>query len=183
MKTMLRTGLVGVSVLLVSLLASAKFSKAGSDSLTKFRVGLTVGPEIEGKTTELNVTEQDDKVLIVVPLANLDTGIGLRNKHMREKSLEVQKFPTAELTVPRSALRLPEGSGEGSGATPATLKLHGVSKPVNVTYKVRKEGTMYEVDGTTRIKLSDVGFEVPSYLGVTVKQDVSIQVHFKANDS
>ena len=46
-------------------------------------------------------------VVITVPLANLSTGIGLRDHHMKEKYLEVQKYPSATLTIARSALKFP----------------------------------------------------------------------------
>ncbi len=41
----------------------------------------------------LKIEEADGNVVLDVPLTNLVTGIALRDKHMKEKYLEVQKSP------------------------------------------------------------------------------------------
>lgn len=79
----------------VPALASASLARTGEASATFLAVG-PAGLEIEGKTSELEVAEADGKIEVAVPLANLDTGIALRNKHMREKYLEVARFPPSK---------------------------------------------------------------------------------------
>lgn len=54
-----------------------------------------------------------------VDLASLDTGLSLRNKHMRENHLETDKYPEAmfqleSMTIPAGAL--PEGVANGGGS-------------------------------------------------------------------
>ncbi|RYG63316.1 YceI family protein, partial [bacterium] len=148
-------------------LAFAAFTKTGTPQVTFLATG-PGGLKIEGKTSELNVAEEGGNVKISVPLANVDTGINLRNKHMREKYLETDKFPNAELTVARSALQLPEDGKEVSGTANGQLTIHGQTKPVAVRYTNRRSGKTYDVQGSTRVNMNEYGVTVPSYLGVTV---------------
>ena len=116
---------------------------------------------------------------VSVPLATLDTGIALRNQHMRDKYLETAKYPNAVFTVPKASLALPNG---GTGDTAGTLALHGKQKPVKVHYVVTKEAAGYAVSGTTRVNMSEFGIEQPSFAGATVKPDVDVTVSFHAKD-
>ena len=72
---------------------------------------------LDGKTHQLRIEDDGTMLKIIVPLAGLQTGIGLRDKHMREKYLEVEKYPDAVLEVPWSAVKLP-GDGRTVGAPP-----------------------------------------------------------------
>lgn len=162
-------------------LAEAAFVRMGDAAAAFVAVG-PAGLKIEGKTSELDVAEVDGSVKVGVPLANLDTGISLRNKHMREKYLEVAKYPRAELTVDKSSLKLPADGAEVAGTANGTMTIHGQSKPVMVQYVARRSNGTYAVTGTTRLNIKDYGIEVPSYLGATVKPEVDVSVRFSAAD-
>ena len=58
------------------------------------------GFSLEGKTHQLKVEDDGSVVKFTVPLASLETGIGLRDRHMREKYLQVDKYPDAVLELP-----------------------------------------------------------------------------------
>lgn len=161
--------------------ADATLGNARDGAVTFFAKG-PAGLKIEGKTSEISVSEKDGKVSFVVPLGNLDTGIGLRNKHMREKYLETAKYPNAELVVERSALRFAEDGKESAGTAPGTMTIHGKTRPVTVTYKARRSGNSYQVDGGVALDMNQFGIEVPSYAGVTVKPDIDIVVRTKVED-
>ena len=167
--------------LLVPAIAVAALTKSGGASVAFVATG-PAGLKIEGKTSDLDVSEADGKVKIGVPLANVDTGIALRNKHMRDKYLEVAKFPRAELTVDRGSLKFPADGAEASGTATGQMTIHGQTKPVTVTYSARLAGGTFAVSGGTKINIKDFGIDVPSYLGVTVKPDVEIVVRFAVTD-
>lgn len=103
---------------------------------------------------------------IEVVLDVFDTGIELRNKHMKEKYLETAKFPKAVLTVKD----LPSSQGEHDLVGDLTVK--GVTKPVKGKYKVDEKGVTSEF----KISLKDYPVGVPSYLGVSVAEDVTVNV-------
>ena len=56
--------------------------------------------EFEGESSNLNGLVDLDKNLLdfYLDLNTLDTGIGLRDRHMRENYLETEEFPFAEFT-------------------------------------------------------------------------------------
>lgn len=179
-KHLLVMGLTVAAIALPSL-AAARFGSPSSPSVAFTAVG-PAGLKIEGKSSELALTDDSQNLTIIVPLANLKTGIDLRDKHMREKYLEVGKYPNAELVVPRANLKLP-ADGSASGQAQGTMKIHGKTKPVTVSYTAKRAGSKFEVAGDVRININDFGIEVPSYMGVTVKPDVVINVRFSAVDS
>jgi polyisoprenoid-binding protein YceI len=142
----------------------------------------TAGLHIEGTTQELAISENDGELVFRVPLAGVDTGIGLRNRHMRGY-LDTAHFPDAELHVPRSAAVVPQPGQTTESDTPGTLILHGVSRPCSVHYRLGPEGSgEHRVHATTRIDMRDFGIEVPAYLGVHVDPAVAIQVDFTLHD-
>jgi polyisoprenoid-binding protein YceI len=131
------------------------------------------GLSIVGRANALEFEQDGDHVILRVPLDGVDTGIELRNRHMREKYLETAKFPHAELRVPASAMAAgPKRTVEG------TFTVHGRQKPVTVTYAAEAKGDGLLVDGTFHINLKDYAIDVPNYLGVTVKPDVSVTATF-----
>lgn len=114
-------------------------------------------------------------------LARLETGMDLRDRHMKEKYLEVEKHPKAKLTL--TDLAVPAGFGAASslGETRfvGTLLLHGVEKPV--------EGTLSYASGKAEArfeaKLSDFGIAVPSYMGITIADTVKVFVAMGLKES
>lgn len=162
--------------------ASGQLRRTGTPAV-EFSAAGPAGLKIDGKTDALDVAEADATITIRVGLAQLDTGIALRNKHMREKHLETDKYPFAELVVPRSSLQQPQDGDEVTTSVTAPITIHGRTKPVSIRYRARRAGTTYEVQGTTRVNMKEFGIDVPSYLGVTVKPDVEITVRFSMLDS
>jgi polyisoprenoid-binding protein YceI len=160
--------------------AEAKLTHSGSAQVRFLATG-PAGLKIEGKDDKLAVAEEGEGFKITVPLAGLQTGISLRDKHMRDKYLEVGKFPNAELVVAKAEVKLPTG-GESKGQAKGTFTLHGVSKPVVVEYTISGKDGAYKITGTFRTNFNDHGIEVPSYLGVTVKPDVEVTVGFETAD-
>lgn len=123
------------------------------------------GGHVEGK---LKVVEGVVSGNLWVPLKDFDTGIELRNKHMREKYLVVKDFPDATLTL------LPFAHAN-VGTFKGILKIKKDSKPVEGTYKF--EGGLVSAKLTINVKdFPSIG--VPSYLGVTAADSVDITVGF-----
>ena len=140
------------------------------------------GLNIEGTTRELTISERDDELVFEVPLSGVDTGIGLRNRHMRGY-LDVAHHPHAELRIPRKAVVFPTPGKAIESDVQGTLTLHGVSRPSSVHYRAEGgAGGEARVRGTTRIDMRDFGIEVPAYLGVRVDPAVAIQVDFSVRD-
>lgn len=166
------------AALAVTVAAEAKLTSTGSSSVEFKAVG-PGGLKINGKSNVVQVADDDKTITVTVPLGNLDTGIGMRNTHMKDKYLEVSKYPNAVLSVTKPGAGYPAG---GSGEATGTMTLHGVSKPVKFHYDVKKEGAEYAVSGTVRINITDFKIEQPSFAGATVKPDVDVAVSFRAKE-
>jgi polyisoprenoid-binding protein YceI len=163
--------------------APSRAAVQGNGGSVTFDAMGPAGFKLQGKTSAVSVSETGGTVRVSVGLATLDTGIELRNRHMREKYLEVQKYPNAMLVVDRSTLRLPDEGRESTGSANGTITIHGQSRPVSFTYKVHRNREAFDVTGSVRVNMNDYGIQVPSYLGITVKPDVDIVAGFVAHDT
>lgn len=141
--------------------------------------GKAVGMKIEGRTKDLTCKDDGQRLVFEVNLDSLKTGIELRDKHMTEKYLETGKYPKATLTLDKSQLVLP-ASGNQKGKLKAKLKIRNTSKEVPVKYEIRATKSGYQIKATMEVDYRDYGIEVPSYLGVTVKPDLDVEVAFQA---
>src|SRR5881394_3719462 len=73
------------------------------------------GLRIEGRSAEVSLDDEASTLVFRVPIALIDTGIGLRNRHLRE-ALEADRYPLATLRLPRAS---PALSGPAMGRADA----------------------------------------------------------------
>jgi len=150
---------------------------------------LTVGGTFEARTTALQGTLSVTPAASVlggelsVELKTLDTGISLRNRHMLDNYLEVQEseaFETAVLSnidVGALTADVPEGKRRFT----ARLRLHGTTHPVEGQATLSKRESSVRVEASFPIRISDYGIADPRYLGIGVRNEVSVHVIFVAN--
>lgn len=120
---------------------------------------------------------------VVVDLTTLDTGIPLRNEHMKG-FLEASKYPTATFTL--KSLKAPRllPNHEVEGTVTGTLTIHGVTHvvaaPVSLTYmpetdKNYRPGDWVSMSTAFKIKLSDYGISLPKQvLGLKVNDNLDL---------
>lgn len=150
-----------------------EFVAVGHPSALKV-LGKGTGPQGKFDIAQTAVTGN-----VTIDLKTLVTGIDTRDKHMKEKYLEVEKFPTATLTI--TQLKLPkslDAQGNAMTAVPfqGTLKLHGVEKPVSGTFDLTGSGVSPSIAAKFALKLSDYGITIPSFAGITIADDVNVSV-------
>lgn len=172
-----------ITVVLLSSIAgwaasSPAFSRNGASSVV-FNASGTGGVKIEGQTPDLEIRDEPDNFCVVVPLKNLSTGISLRDRHMKEKYLETDKYPNAELKVRRADLKVPAAGGKEETSANGLLKLHGQEKPVVFHYRASESGGLYSVDGTLHVNIADFGINTPSFMGMSVRPDVDVRASFR----
>lgn len=102
-------------------------------------------------------------------LTKITTGIALRDEHTKEKYLEVSKYPTAKLQVKQLG---------ASGDTTGRLTLHGVTKDVPVHVVLTPQSGGVSVVAEMQLKLTDFKLDIPTYMGVTVAEDVTARASF-----
>jgi len=178
---MIRRASLAALLLVFPLLAAA--TKVTGEPSAGFHGRGPGGFGVDGKTNQLRIEDDGTTLKITVPLATLHTGIGLRDKHMREKYLQVDKYPDAVLEMPWSAVKLPGDGQTGEGTVPGKMTIHGKSKDVKAKYRIVRTGNRYQVTGNVSLNLKDYDIDVPSYLGVTVQPDIETSVSFTAEHS
>jgi polyisoprenoid-binding protein YceI len=122
---------------------------------------------------------------IAVDLSTIDTGIGLRNQHLRENYLEVGKGAGFDKAV-LSDIHLADVDKEafqGSTAFTATLLLHGVKREIAGKADLRTEGTARRVRAEFPLTLTDFAVAPPEYLGVGVGTRLLVKVTLTATPS
>ncbi len=133
----------------------------------------------EGPQGTLKVNGKTVSGEVKFSLNTLDTGIDLRNEHMKEKYLETGKHPVATLTI--KELPVPEGWSKEKPQVKETpfkgeLDLHGEKRTVEGVFEITGDK---ELKAKMELKISDYKIDIPSYLGVTVADTVKIQINSK----
>jgi hypothetical protein len=139
-----------------------------------------VGPGglgIEGKGTDVSLKEHGESLVATVGLRSITTGIDLRDRHMTDKYLETTKYPYAVFTVEKSKVKSP-----GEGDIEGKLQLHGVSRTIRISYKASGSNKQALVTGSAQLNMKDFNIAVPSYLGVTMKPEVTVSFRLGAVD-
>ncbi len=119
---------------------------------------------------------------LVVDLKTLDSGIALRNDHLRNEYLEVGKgegFERATLADIHLGDVDPDGF-QGRTSFSGTFRVHGAERPVTGQAQIHREGSEVLVEATFPVTLPDYGIPKPRYLGVGVRDTVRVQVSLVA---
>ncbi len=182
------------AVAFLSLGLAAMAAGAESWSLTagevRVRCRLTVGGSFDAVTSAISGTLREEGAggrgyagPVRVRLDVLDTGIGLRNIHLREKYLEVERgeaFREAVLTAVELGEPFPPGARGHKTRFAGLLSLHGVERRVEGEAELtRREGRL-RVEAEFPLSLADFEVPPPRYLGVGVRDELRITVTFDA---
>jgi len=139
---------------------------------------LTIGGSFEAKTTAMSGSVTPDsngavKGTFVVELIKLETGISLRDRHLRNNYLEVQKG--ADFAVAKfDNIKIQKLSGKTTFS--GTMTLHGQQRDISGTADLQQDGKGYKVDATFPLKISAFQIPEPTYLGVGVSDEITIHV-------
>ncbi len=130
---------------------------------------------IDGKSNLLSGTlTGEDNIFdgnFDLELTSLDTGIELRDDHLKNKYLEIEKFPNAKLSFTKTRI---EKNKEINFE--AKLNLHGQEKMVQGIATLNDDNRL---EAEFKINLSDFGIDIPSFKGITVAKEVKIKVNGK----
>lgn len=119
------------------------------------------------------------KIQISLDPSTFDTDNKSRDKVMREKSLEVDKYPAIEFVssqIESSNKELPAGKTVDI-TIKGMLKLHGMEKEMSIPVKVLLEGDKLTTDGDMALVLDDWKIFRPRILFFRLQND--IKIHFK----
>lgn len=104
-------------------------------------------------------------------LDTLNTKIATRDDHMKNKYLEVAKFPQAVLIIDKVAAPAKSGKFPFTGK----LKLHGQEQAIGGEAELKESGGDRSLIAEFPLKLSEFKIEIPSFQGITVAEDVKVK--------
>ena len=156
----------------------------------RVRCRLTVGGSFDAVTSQISGALRLESAggpgvsgQVRVRLDQLDTGIELRNRHLRETYLEVdrgEEFREAVLTTVELAQPFPPGARDHETAFTGLLSLHGTERRVEGRARLGRRGDRVQVEAEFPLRLAEFAIPPPRYLGVGVRDEVRITVTFDA---
>lgn len=154
------------------------FLAIGKPSLLKIK---GEGAKAEGS---LNWEKSALKGEISVPLQAITTGIGTRDKHMKEKYLEIEKPGNEKAVFKFSGLDLGvKELGDFAAVervVKGKIKIHGVEKEIDAKTKIGSQAGVLSGHFELELNISDFNIAIPSFSGITVAQNVNVSGDFVA---
>ena len=125
---------------------------------------------------ESDLTKKSE-IYFEVDLNALDTGIGLRNRHMRENYLETDQFPITHFKgkiINSNVVNDTTTSVDAQGV----IFIHGVEKPLILKANLINKTDGYRIQANFIVKLSDFRIEIPSIMFYKINEDMDLQLDF-----
>lgn len=154
------------------------------DNLVKF-ISDAPMEDFEGVTEKIDgyiFWEGDDllnksEMYFEVDLNSLDTGIGLRNRHMRENYLHTEQFPFTHFT---GKLIKAEAVKEGEYAVTAegTMFIHGIEKQMTVEGMIQATASGYRIQAKFTAALTDYNIEVPQLMFFKIDENMQLELDY-----
>jgi polyisoprenoid-binding protein YceI len=158
------------------------------EKLARLPTGSTAKGTTNKITGEFHLTEDgldpSKPTTFTVDLTSITSDNSRRDERMHG-ALETSKYPTTTFTA--SGIRgLPAefGTADTVLQLTGTLDLHGVQKEVTWELKVKRDGDILSVLGTTAFKYADFNITKPDIAGVvSVDENVTLQVQLFVQES
>lgn len=190
MTTTRRLAALALASLALAVTAAAGESWTLTSGEVRVRCRLTMGGSFDAVTPRIaGVLELENAGVsgvageIRVPLDTLDTGMGLRNAHLRETYLEVdrgEEYREAVLTAIELAEPFPPGVRDHETGFAALLSLHAVERRVEGEARIMWRDGRVRVEAEFPLSLAEFAIPPPRYLGVGVRDEIRITVTFDA---
>lgn len=165
---MFKGSLKSIKKNLSSLIFFGASAAAFGSPMVTIDITLTPVGSFAAKTTSIKgaIDRKGDLLVaqkIEVDLGSLNSGIELRDEHMKKDYFETSKYPVA-------VLKSAKGKG---GKFIGVLNLRQVDSKISGTYEI-KDGL---VEAKFKTRLSDYKIKKASYMGVGVGDEVSVVVN------
>ena len=112
-----------------------------------------------------------------VELNGLDTGIGLRNRHMRERYFQTDKYPYATYTGVIRRVDAAEG-GALAVTSSGTMAIHGKEQSITIPCTATADGSGYRIQCRFQVLLSDYDIEIPSLMFMKISETIQLDLDF-----
>ena len=113
-----------------------------------------------------------------VDLRTLDTGIGLRNRHMRDNYLETDDFPMAAYSG-KIANAKQISKNRWQVDVSGKMKIHGVERAQKISGEISFSKKGVKIESKFNVKLSDHKIDIPSLMFYKIDEEMHLEVNFK----
>lgn len=112
-----------------------------------------------------------------VELNGLDTGIGLRNRHMRENYLETEKYP---FTYYSGRIQRVEKTADGNFVAAAQGKfyIHGIEKEMTIECTVSPTESGFMVESNFEVRLTEFEIDIPKLMFLKIDENIKLALSF-----
>lgn len=132
---------------------------------------------LDGPRFESSSGGPETEFYLEVELASLDTGIGLRNRHMRDNYLEVEEYPYATFG---GSIEQISASNDGTVRVVATgtVGIHGHQQQRTVPCTAEPLGNAYRIRCAFQVLLSDFDIEIPQVMFLKLANEIELELDF-----
>ena len=124
-----------------------------------------------------NDTLSTSEFYFEVDLNTIDTGIGLRNRHMRDNYLETDKHQFAKYNGKLSEVKK-NVDGQFEIVTKGKMAIHGVERELEAIGKVTVENGIYRLQCDFELKLTDYEIKVPKLMFMKIDENMKLKLDF-----
>ena len=173
--------IIAVSALIIVSESSAQ-SYMSESGYVEF---VSTAPLLEFKGTSENLTGlidlEENLVDFYVDLNTLDTGIDLRNNHMRDSYLETDTYRFAEFTGELTSDFDPNLKNEQQVAVIGDFQIHGVEREMEISGTLRPTESGLQLDASWTVLLEDHNIDKPQvvFYELASEQTVNISILLK----
>lgn len=119
----------------------------------------------------------EGRLYFEVDLASIETGIGLRDRHMREDYLETDDHPWATFEGRIASVRA--GTGSTLRVTsPGTFAVHGVERTRTLDCEATPSGPSVRIRCAFTVTLADHDIEIPQVMFLKLAEEVRVELDF-----
>jgi polyisoprenoid-binding protein YceI len=132
---------------------------------------------IDGFLYFANELTDSSQLHFEVDLRTIDTGIGLRNRHMRENYLETDKYPMA---VYEGKIVNAEKIGDNKYKVKVagSMSIHGATRKQDVEGTIDILGDEINITTDFIVKLTDHNIEVPRLMFLKINENMQLHLDF-----
>ena len=120
---------------------------------------------------------KNSEVYFEVDLNSIDTGIGLRNRHMRENYLETDHFPITYFKG-KIIKAVQTNENEFEVLVQGKMFIHGVERLKSIKGTMQAVGDTYRIQSAFDVKLSDYKIAIPSIMFYKIDETMKLVVDF-----
>ena len=119
----------------------------------------------------------ESEIYLEVDLNTLDTGIGLRNRHMRENYLETDIYQYTYFQGKFDSIS-EVSNDEYKVLVEGTMFIHGERKDLMVKGKLKKTDLGFRITSSFELKLSDYKIDIPELMFMKINETMRLELEF-----